>query len=331
MAELFVLGATGHVGSEVVRVALQRGHIVRALVSEPEPAARLGQLGVLVTRGDMSELPHHFEHLRRADVVVDLARARLPGRVTEAAGTRMHAERQRATASLLDALFALPESSRPLLFATSSLEALARDELGLLSHRSPLADAPSGFGRIGAPMCRQLQASGIEHVSVFLGLVYGPGNAFATRIVPGLARGRMPIVGDGSNRLPLTSQRDAARAIVHLAEQPRDSVRGRRYLVSDGQTTTQRELFTHIAARLGARRPPHIPLWLGRLALGSVMVESLTLDARVDNSALLETGFWLEHPSLRDGVPAMLAQLGYTALPPGTRPPRQRREARPQT
>lgn len=329
MAELFVLGATGHVGSEVVRVALQRGHIVRALVSEPEPAARLGQLGVRVTRGDMRELPHHVEQLRQADAVIDLARTRLPARLTEAAAARMDAERQRATASLLEALFALPASSRPLLFAASSIEALARDELGLLSHRSSLAEPASGFGRIGAPLCRQLHAAGIEHVSVFFGLVYGPGNAFAARIVPGLARGRMPIVGDGSNRLPLTSQRDAARAVVHLVEQPRDSVRGRRYLVSDGQPTTQRELLSHIAGRLGAHRPPHIPLWLGRLALGSVMVESLTFDARVDNSALLETGFWLEHPSLREGVPLMLTQLGYTALPPGTRPRRRRPEQRP--
>lgn len=328
MAELFVLGATGHVGSEVVRVALQRGHIVRALVSEPEPAARLGQLGVLVTRGDMSELPHYFEHLRQADVVIDLARARLPARVTERRAARLFAERQRATASLLEALFALPAGSRPLLFAASSLEALTPDELGLLSHRSPLCDAPSGFGRIGAPICRQLQTSGVEHVSVFFGLVYGPGNAFASRIVPGLAKGRMPIVGDGSNRLPVTSQRDAARAMVHLVEQPRESVRGRHYLVSDGQPTTQRELFAHIAGRLGARPPPAVPLWLGRLALGSVMVESLTLDARVDNSALLETGFWLEHPSLREGVPVMLAQLGYASLPP-TRASRKRREQRP--
>jgi nucleoside-diphosphate-sugar epimerase len=329
MAELFVLGATGHVGSEVVRVALQRGHIVRALVSEPEPAARLGQLGVLVTRGDMSELPHYFDHMRQADAVIDLARARLPARVTEARTARMHAQRQRATASLLEALLALPAASRPLLFSASSVDALTPDELGLLSHRSPLAETPSGFGRIGAPMCRQLQASGVEHVPVFFGLVYGPGNAFAGRIVPGLAKGRMPIVGDGSNRLPLTSQRDAARALVHLVEQPREGVRGRRYLVCDGQPTTQRELLSHIAGRLGARRPPHIPLWLGRLALGSVMVESLTLDARVDNSALLETGFWFEHPSLREGVPIMLTQLGYTALPPGTRPPRKRPEQRP--
>jgi len=330
MAELFVLGATGYVGSELVRVALQRGHIVRALVSEPEPAARLGQLGVLVTRGDMSELPHYFEHMRQADAVIDLARSRPPARVTEAAAARLYAERQRATASLLEALSALPESSRPLLFAASNLESLAPDELGMLSHRSPFSDNPSGFGRIGAPICRQLDASGIEHVLVFFGLVYGPGNAFATRIVPGLAKGRMPIVGDGSNRLPLTSQRDAARAVVHLVEQPRETVRGRRYLVTDGQPSTQTELFAFIAARLGARRPPHIPLWLGRLAFGSVMVETLTLDARVDNSALLETGFWLEQPSLREGVPVMLTQLGYTVLPPGARVSRKRHEQRPQ-
>ena len=329
MAELFVLGATGYVGSEVVRVALQRGHRVRALVRRAEAAARLERLGVLVTRGDARELPQNVDHMRQADALIDLVQARLPARVTEAAAARMHAERQRATASILEALSLLPASSRPLLFAGSGLDALAPDELGLLSHRSPFADDPSGLGRVGAPICRQVRESGIEHVFVFFGLVYGPGKAFAARIVPGLAKGRMPIIGDGSNRLPLTSQRDAARAIVHLVEQPRESVRGRRYLATDGQPTTQRELFTHIAARLGARRPPQIPLWLGRLALGSVMVETLTLDARVDNSALLETGFWLEHPSLREGVTAMLAQLGYTTQPPGIRTSRKQ-EQRPQ-
>jgi nucleoside-diphosphate-sugar epimerase len=330
MGELFVLGATGYVGSEVVRVALQRGHRVRALVRQPEAAARLERLGVLVTRGDASELGQNVDHMRQADALIDLIQARLPARVTEAAAARMHAEREQAAASVLRALFALPAASRPLLLAVSGIEALVPDELGLLSHRSPLSETPSGFGRVGAPICRQVRDSGVEHAFAFFGLVYGPGKAFASKIVPGLAKGRMPIVGDGSNRLPLTSRRDAARAIVHLVEQPRESVRGRRYLVTDGQPTTQRELFTHIAARLGARRPPQIPLWLGRLAMGSVMVEMLTLDARIDNAALLETGFWLEHPSLREGVPAMLAQLGYAALPPGTRLASKRREQRPQ-
>ena len=330
MAELFVLGATGYVGSEVVRIALQRGHRVRALVRSAEAAARLERLGVLVTRGEASDLPHAVEPMRQADALIDLVQARLPTRISEARAARMCAERQRATASMLEALTALPGSSRPLLVAGSGIQALAPDELGLLSHRSALSDMPRGFGRIGVPFCRQVRDSGVEHVLVFFGLVYGPGKAFAAKIVPGLAKGRMPIVGDGSNRLPLTSQRDAARAIVHLVEQPRESVRGRRYLACDGQPSTQRELFTHIAARLGARQPPSIPLWLGRLALGSVLVEALTLDARVDNSALLETGFWLEHPTLRDGVPAMLAQLGYAPPRSGLRPTEKRHPQRPQ-
>jgi len=332
MAELFVLGATGYVGSEVVRVALARGHRVRALVRRAEAAARLETLGVLVTRGDVSELRQSIDQARQADVIIDLIQPRLPARLTEAQADRISAYRRSATQCVLDAIRSLPASLRPLLISASGVEELAPDERGLISHRSPLTDTPTGFGRIGVPVCRQVQASGLDHAFVHLGIVYGPGKAFAAKIVPGVARGRMPVIGDGANRTPLTSLRDAARAIVHLVEQPRESLRGRRYLATDGQPTTQRELLDHIAAWLGVRRPLHIPLWLGRLALGSVMVEVLTLDAQVDNSALLDSGFWFEHPSLREGVPAMLAQLGYALTPnaPGARPPEKRREQRPQ-
>ena len=41
-----------------------------------------------------------------------------------------------------------------------------------------------------------------------------------------------------------------------------------------------------------------------------VGVESITLDARDDPSALRDTGFEFRFPSHREGVPASLEQLG---------------------
>ena len=109
-----ITGAAGFLGSSLANQLSREGHLIRGLddLSTGDPKA-LGP-DVHFTRGDMSELPHYFEHLRHADAVIDLSRARLPARVTAAAATRLYAERQRATTSLLEALFALPESSNSM-------------------------------------------------------------------------------------------------------------------------------------------------------------------------------------------------------------------------
>lgn len=329
MAELFVLGATGYVGSELVRVALARKHRVRALVRAEDSAARLEKLGVQVTRGDAAELRSVVARAARASAIVDLLQPPLPRRFTQAQAARMAAYRANLTEQLLAGLASLPAAERPLLLSVSGVEDLAPDEQGVLSQRSALRKEPIAFGRIGIPIGQRIAASGLDATYVHFGTVYGPGKAFAAQIVPGIAKGRMPVVGNGDNRGPLTSLTDAARALVHLIEQPRDAVKGKHFLATDGVPTTQRQFLDAIAVALGARRPMQMPLWLAKLALGSVMVEVLTLDAEVDNSALLATGFRLEHPTPREGIADMLAKLGYQAAPApprvGAKPPAEHR------
>lgn len=55
MDEILVVGATGTVGSEVVRALLERGASVRALARSPQRAARALPSGVRVVQGDLSD------------------------------------------------------------------------------------------------------------------------------------------------------------------------------------------------------------------------------------------------------------------------------------
>jgi uncharacterized protein len=89
------------------------------------------------------------------------------------------------------------------------------------------------------------------------------------------------------------------------------------FTVLDGADTTQRELLEDTAAFMGVKRPRAIPAWLAALVAGSIAVETITLDAHADPSALLATGFHFRYPSHRQGVPATLAALGYTPSPNG--------------
>jgi nucleoside-diphosphate-sugar epimerase len=142
-----------------------------------------------------------------------------------------------------------------------------------------------------------------------LGTVYGPGKAFASTLFPRLAKGRLPIVGGGANRLPLVHVEDAARAMVHLVTLEGSRSRAHPWIITDGTATTQRALLELGARLLGAPAPRSIPLWLASLVAGSVAAWSLARDVPTDPSALFAAGFTARYPSIATGLPATLAQL----------------------
>src|SRR5262249_56046305 len=115
-------------------------------------------------------------------------------------------------------------------------------EEGVVRDRSPFTARPRGFARIGLAVRAEVLASGVPFASLHLGTVYGPGKAFASKLFPRLAKGRLPIVGDGENRLPLIHVEDAARALVHLAQRGRTQLLAHPWIITDGTRTTQRDL-----------------------------------------------------------------------------------------
>ena len=77
---------------------------------------------------------------------------------------------------------------------------------------------PRGFGHIGIPLRKLIEASGLDATYVYYGnLVYGLGKVKARQDVAGLEHGTAHVIGTGKNRLPMVHVTDAARALVHLA------------------------------------------------------------------------------------------------------------------
>ena len=240
--------------------------------------------------------------MRGADVLIDLLQPPLPKRLTPAAVAAMSGRRQRFTAGLLQAIKALPEGQRPVLFSVSGAEDLQPDQHGRITAASALRSEAVAFSVIGVPVRGLIEASAVDATYVYLGaLVYGPGKAFADVIVDGLRKRRARVVGDGSNRLPLVHVQDAAGALVHLAGLPRADIVGRAFLATDGSGTTQRDLLNMTADLMGRRHPGSAPPWLAALIAGRVGVESITLDAHDDPSALKATGFVFRYPSPAGG------------------------------
>jgi nucleoside-diphosphate-sugar epimerase len=290
--DVFVLGATGFVGGAVVDAALRAGLAVGAWARSEEQAAALRQRGALVSA------PPSIPPSR---IVIDLIQPRLPDRLSEAALAKAARYRVEATR---DVLQALPPDA--LLFSVSGTDDFAGSPV---SHRSHFTDKPKGFARIGLSVRAELLASKRPFVSIHLGTVYGPGKMFAAKLFPGLAKGRVPVIGDGTNLLPLVHVDDVARALVHLTTLSREQLIAHPWIVTDGTATTQRELLELGARLLAGPRPRSVPRWVASLVAGRVAARSFSRDLPSDPSALVASGFTFRFPSIATGLPASVTSL----------------------
>jgi nucleoside-diphosphate-sugar epimerase len=325
---LFLTGATGFIGHETAQEAVKAGWQVTALVHSLQSAATLRQIGARPIVGDIHHPLAWVVEAQDATAFMDLEQPPLPKHLGQQEIEAMAAAHLERTRRLLAALRSLPAEKRPLYLAVSTADDLQPDARSVIRHDSALRAHPRGFGHIGIPTRKLIEASGLDASYVYFGnLVYGPGQAFAEQYVAGLTQGTAHIIGDGKNRVPMVQVTDAARALVHLATLAHantqvdgmaalavTNVVGRTFLVMDGTDTTQRMLLDAMADALGVKRPASVPAWVAAHVVGSVRVESMTLDVHADTSALRKTGFSLSYPSYREGVPATLAHLGSPSV-----------------
>ncbi len=131
------------------------------------------------------------------------------------------------------------------------------------------------------------------------GFFYGPGTHFtADGLYAELVRKRqLPVVGSGEGRWSFVHIDDAAAATVTALERG-----GRIYNVVDDEPAPAREWIPAYAAAVGAKRPMHVPLWLGRLLGGPAVAAWMTTQRGASNTRARDELAWTpEYPSWRDG------------------------------
>ncbi len=99
---VLVTGATGFVGSAIVKALLRHGHAVQALVRNPEKARYLAQQGATLHMGDMLEPATYQPLVREVDVVINAAQLTIKGRYTEANKARINAADELMTTVLTE-------------------------------------------------------------------------------------------------------------------------------------------------------------------------------------------------------------------------------------
>ncbi|MGY1641755.1 NAD-dependent epimerase/dehydratase family protein [Geodermatophilus sp. SYSU D00703] len=307
---VLLAGATGALGRPLTAALVAGGHEVLALSRSAARAPAPGVRPVVADALDRDALLRAADGLSADAVIHELtALRRPPYRHSGMAATdRLRTE---GTANLLAAADALGANR----FLTQSIVL----GYGIRDHGDrPLTEEdPFGEPRgdrfdphLAAMRATERQAfTAPEGIALRYGALYG-GDLAA--VAPLLRRRRLPVVSSGL--LAWVHHEDAADATVAALER---GLPGRAYNVVDDRAATWREVFTALAAAVGAPPPRSVPVWLLRLLAPYLAACVVDTSMRVSNArARAELGWSPRYPTVTEGAAAAGAALREEAREP---------------
>jgi nucleoside-diphosphate-sugar epimerase len=312
---VFVAGATGAIGAQLVPQLVARGHevvgmtrsaskqdLVRSLGARPVVADALDPDAVAeaVSSAEPEVVVHELTAL---SAKMSMRDARHPERFE---GTIMTTRlRTEATDHLLAAGRAV--GARRFVVQSFGAFQFARAGGPVLTEDDPLDPDPPVPMRAGVEAIRYLERAVTtidwgEGLALRYGGFYGPGTSLslaADAVLAALIRKRrFPIVGNGGGVWSHVHIEDATAATVAAVEGGAPGV----YNIVDDEPAQVREWLPVLASALDAKPPRHIPIWLARIAAGETATLMMTEVKGASNAkAKRELDWELRYPSWRQG------------------------------
>jgi nucleoside-diphosphate-sugar epimerase len=192
--------------------------------------------------------------------------------------------------------------------AQSYFGAYARTGAAVKTEEDPLDPAPAREMRGVVAAVRHLEeavlgARWTEGILLRYGAFYGPGTSLTlgAEQVELIRKRKFPLVGDGGGVWSFIHIADAAEATLAAVEHGSRGV----YNVADDDPAPVAVWLPALAQEIGARKPMHVPRFVGRLFAGEVGVVMMTeLRGASNAKAKRELAWQPGHPSWRQGFAA---------------------------
>jgi nucleoside-diphosphate-sugar epimerase len=307
---VFVAGATGAIGRQLVPRLVAAGHEVHGMTRGESKQAMLCELGAAPVVADALDPDQVAEAVGRArpEVIVHqlTALAGVGMRNLKRAAALTNRLRTEGTDHLLSAGQAV--GVRRFVAQSIGMGSYVRTGGPVKSEEDPLDPAPPGKLREGLAAIRHLEqavldARWTEGIVLRYGGFYGPG----TNMAPGgelsemVRKRRFPLVGDGGGVWSFIHVADAAEATVAAVEHGGRGV----YNVVDDDPAPVAEWLPALAQKLGAKKPLRAPRLVVRLFAGEAGVVMMTDVRGASNAkAKRELAWRPAHPSWRQGFAA---------------------------
>ena len=297
---VFLVGASGAIGTRLVPQLIDRGHEVIGTSRSPGNGERVRALGAQPIALDLLEPRAVRKAVLKTepDAIVHQATALADVRFSRNFD-RTFAQTNRLRTEGTDALLAAAREVGVRRFVAQSFASFryAREGGPVKNEEDPLDPVPVPTTRETNAAMRYLDQAVIQAGGVALryGGFYG---APDDGLLEPVRKRQFPIVGDGGGVSSFIHLDDAAAATVLALEHDGTGI----YNIVDDEPAPVREWLPVLADVLGAKPPRHLPRWLARAFAGEAAVMMGTESRGASNAkAKRELGWTPRHPSWRQG------------------------------
>jgi nucleoside-diphosphate-sugar epimerase len=305
---VFVAGATGAIGKQLVPRLVEAGHEVHGMTRSESKQAMLRELGAVPVVADVLDPVQVAEAVGRARPEVIVHQLTAIGEVDMRHFDRDFAPTNRLRTEGTDHLLSAGRAVGVRRFVAQGVGgygAYARIGGPVKTEEDPLDPTPAREMHETLAAVRYLEeavlgARWTEGLVLRYGVFYGPG----TSLAPGaeqfeLVRNhRFPLVGDGGGVWSFIHVADAAEATVAAVEHGGRGV----YNVVDDDPAPVAKWLPALAREIGAKKPMRVPRFIGRLFAGEAGAVMMTDVRGASNAkAKRELGWRPAHPSWRKG------------------------------
>jgi nucleoside-diphosphate-sugar epimerase len=306
---VFVAGATGAIGKQLVPRLVAAGHEVHGMTRTASKRAMLHGLGAVPVVADALDPDQVADAVgsARPDVIVHQLTA-IPTDLNLRHFDRDFALTSRLRTEGTDYLLSAGQAVGVRQFVAQGNGAFLYARTGgpVKSEEDPLDHAPPREMREAAAAIRHLEkavlgAGWTEGIVLRYGAFYGPGTSMApdAEQIEMIRRRKFPVVGDGGGVFSFIHVADAAEATVAAIEHGQRGV----YNVVDDDPATVAEWLPMLAQELGAKKPRRVPRFVARLFAGEAGVVMMTeLRGASNAKAKGELAWRPAHPSWRAGL-----------------------------